>query len=172
MSTKTKRFVVFGRVYRTRQFAALPGIQLMDKEGDIHPVEILRQTDVHDGIDWKPLDNENAINELVFDASGALNPILCLRGLMEVVSEFNFGFLSGWKGVKIPSRFLDGSSNVATKHVDPLLSNIIGDGVASMRELEEYYSLEDAYKMFDLMAARSVNQALANEAATKASRQR
>ncbi|XAO36673.1 hypothetical protein WP1_034 [Pseudomonas phage WP1] len=33
-----------------------------------------------------------------------------------------------------------------------------------MRELEEYYSTQDAFKMIDIITAKSVNEALASEA--------
>lgn len=174
MSTSSKQFSFFGRVYRTRQFAAVPALAITEKRAktDISPVEMLAHTEVHDGKDWVSLANEEAINEYVFDAADALPPLFALRALLDVVDEFNFGFLKTWKGVKIPSRFVDPAQQVATDHADPVVAQLIGDGVANLQQLEQYYSLEDAFKMFDIIVARGVNQALANEAAMKESKAR
>lgn len=170
MSTKTNSFTLFGRVYRSRQFAAIPALVLLEKKGDIHPLEMLIQTDVHDGVDWRALDSTKTVNEYVFDAAEAVLPVKALSALTTIVSEYNFGFLKTWKGVRVPSRFCDPAQTASSENVDPLVAQLIGDGAANMQQLEEYYSLQDAFKMFDVIVARGVNQALANEAAMKNSK--
>lgn len=71
-----------------------------------------------------------------------------------VVYDFSFGFLKTWKGVKVPRRFISDAKSVSTEYTDPLISQLIQEDYASLRELEEYYSLEDAFRMFDIMTAK------------------
>lgn len=140
----------------------------MERQGDIDPHELLRLTEVHDGIEWRRLDSPTAVNDYVFDAAGAILPVLALKALIACINDFNFSFLLRWKATKVPRRFMGTEETVKSAHIDPLIGQLIGEEVATLQQLEEYYSLEDAYKMFDVLVARGVNKALANEAATKA----
>lgn len=116
---------------------------------------------------WHLLDSKEAINYLVIDAAGVLAPRIVLNGILSLVNDYNFKFMDGWKSVKVPPRFTEQSASVTSKNVDPMASQLIQDDVASLRELEEYYSLEDAFKMFDTIMVKGVNSALSHEAATK-----
>jgi hypothetical protein len=167
MATKTKHFSMFGVDYKTTQFAAMPALEIMDQAATISPIESLRLTYAMEDGQWVMLDSRDAINRLVIDKAFILAPRLVLQGVLKMVHEFSFGFTGGWKGVKIPSRFTAGGKPKESSHIDPLAAQLIQEDVASLRELEEYYSLEDAFKMFDVMVAKGVNEALANEAATK-----
>lgn len=167
MKKKTK-FSAFGVQYQTEQFSATLGMEIMAKHGDIHPCELLSQTSAQsaDG-SWRVLDNQEDINDLVVDAAEVLAPRLVLNALMSLVNDYNFLFLGAWKGVKVPSRFTDGAASVSSKNVDPMLSQLIQDGICTWKELEEYYSLEDAFKMFDIIMVKGVNSALSHEASMK-----
>lgn len=167
MATKTKHFSMFGVDYKTTQFPAIAALAIMDNASAIHPIDNLRLTFVKESDEWRALDSREAINRLVVDRAFMLAPRLVLQGLLRMVNDFSFGFTSGWKGVKIPSRFTGGGKPRESSHVDPLIAQLLQEDVASLRELEEYYSLEDAFKMFDVMVAKGVNEALANEAAAK-----
>lgn len=170
MSTKTKTFDVFGVEYRTVQFPAIAALAVMENAERIHPTDNLRLTEVkHDG-KWYALDSREAINKYVIDAAFILPPRLVLQAVLKIVNEFSFGFVNGWRGVKIPSKFISGVAPRESRHVDPLVAQLLQEDVASMRELEEYYSLEDAFKLFDVMVAKGVNAALAQEAAAKDSK--
>lgn len=167
MATKTKTFGLFGVEYRTTQFTAVRSLEIMKAEST-HPLEILSRTEVHDlEHGWLPLDSQHAVNTLVKDYTEALAPRMVLHALMRTVNEFSFGFTSHWRGVKIPTRFTSGTDPRNSSYTDPLIASLIQDGVASMRELEEYYSLEDAFKMFDVMVAKGVNAAIAHEQSMK-----
>lgn len=167
MATKTKEFEVFGVKYRTRQFAAVPALEIMSDAGAVHPVDNLRLTEVWDENSWHALDSREAVNKYVVDKASILPPRMVLIAVLKLVNEFSFGFVSTWRGVRIPKRFTSGGEVKSSTHVDPIISNLLQEDVASLRELEEYYSLEDAFTMFDVMVAKGVNEALAHEAAMK-----
>lgn len=171
MSAKTKEFSLFGVEYKTTQFTAVAALEVMERGEACHPVDNLRLTSAFDPVAklWVPLTSHDAINTLVFDYFHALPPRMALKGLLKVVNEYSFGFATNWTGVKIPSRFTSGGDVRASNHVDPLISQLLQDEGAkvTLRELEEYYTLEDAFKMFDVMVAKGVNTALAHEAAAK-----
>lgn len=168
---KTSSFSMFGVEYKTTQFTAIPALEILAKQSTVTPMEMLAGTASRTVYgEWRDLRSREAINECVRDEAGALPARLVLNGLLSLVNEFNFSFMFEWKGVKVPRRLIDPSQNVSTTNVDPLVSQLVQAGKASIRELEEYYSLEDAFKMFDIITAAGVNAGLANEAAVAKSR--
>ena len=171
MSKKKRQFSAFGVQYKTEQFSAIRGMALMALPNDIHPCDMLSETSVAtaDG-SWAALDNEEVINRYVLDAAEVIAPRLVLNAIMSLVGDFNFKFMHGWKGVKVPPRFADGAATVKSHNVDPIASQLIQDGVATLKELEDYYSLEDAFKMFDTIMVKGVNSALSHEASVKKSK--
>lgn len=168
MSRKTTTFEAFGRDYKTTHLSAQRAIELMKPGRENHPCELLEETFIKVEGEWIKLDCADAINRHVNDIIEVIAPRLVLNGIMSLVNSYNYGFIDGWRGVKIPSRFIDGSQSASSVNIDPLIAQIVSDKTASLRELEEYYSLEDAFKMFDVAVARGVNQALSSEAASKA----
>lgn len=173
MSRQSFEFIAFGASYRSKSFSALQGLEIMDRQDEIHPCDMLSDTEVQDeNGEWKSLGDRNVVNEHVRDCIGIVPPVFVLRGVMGVVYDMNFRFLEKWKGVKIPSRFVDGSATASSKHISPMIAQIISDGAATMRELEEYYSLHDAFKMFDIIMAKGLNEALSSEAANSKSRRK
>lgn len=173
MSVQTIEFAAFGVQYRTTTFTAVKGLAIFGSPGEIHPLTMFEQTDVKtaEGA-WAPLSVKENVNEYVRDCLGVIAPISVMRGLIGLVNEKNFGFIRGWKGIKIPKRFTSGAQTVHSAHSDPLIQQIVQEGMATLRELEEYYSLEDAFRMFDMSMAKGLNEALSNEAATKKSSRR
>ncbi|USN16318.1 hypothetical protein PLUTO_00020 [Luteibacter phage vB_LflM-Pluto] len=167
MSAKTFKFEAFGVSYRTTQFTAVPAMELLRRAGKIHPTEVLARTEAKDSDgDWVLLDNADAINRCVLDRADAIPSVTVLRGLLDIIHEKNFKFLEEWKGARMPRRFVDEAQTASTQNADPLIAQLIQDGSATMRELEEYYSLYDAFVMFDILVVKGLNQALSYEAAT------
>ncbi len=163
--TKTKYFDIFGIHYRTVQFPAIPCLAALGH--DLPPDEALQRTEVKTEAGWVRLDNREAINAEVKDILGIMPPLLVLRGVMKVVHDFSFEFASQWRGQKIPSRFQSKGEVRSSTYTQPMIAQILTENMATLRELEEYYSLEDAFKMFDVIVVRSINSALATEAATR-----
>lgn len=173
MSRKTFEFTAFGIDYRTKAFSAYAGLEMMDKKNEIHPCELLADSEVkNEEGEWKSLGDRDNVNACVKDAVGILPPILVLRGIVDVVYGENFRFVEKWSGLKIPSRFTDQAPSAQSKNINPMLAQIIQDGAATMRELEEYYSMEDAFKMFDVIIAKGLSEALSSEAASIKSRRK
>jgi hypothetical protein len=172
MSRKTKEFDVFGVQYRTTQFSAARAVELMGKMGRVSPLESLAGTEAMYKGAWEPLTTRAGINRTVIDAAGIVCPTTVLKAVVRVVTEFNFAFLDSWKGVQIPTRFLNGTESRDSRNIDPLLSALLQNEQASLKELQEYYSLEDAFTLYDVIVSKSVNTALANEAAQKEAKAR
>lgn len=165
---KTTKFDAFGRTYRTTQFAAIPGLVIMDKQAELTPLDVLSGTEALGYDDnWYRLDSRENINSLVTDAAGVLPPRAILDALCKLINEFNFAFLATWKGAKVPRRFTSGATSVESKNVDPIIMTLIQEDVAKLRDLEEYYSLEDAFKMFDILVVKGINSALQHEQAER-----
>lgn len=172
MATKTKVFEVFGVAYRIRQFAAVRSLAIATAP-DADPLEMLERTEVQVGEDWIALDSRAMVNRYVCDRVGLVPPKDTLKALLRVVGEHSCGVAKAWKGVKVPNRFTAEGQGLVTResaYVDPVIAGLLGADMATLRELEEYYSLEDAMKMFDVMVAKGVNEALANEHAHKGRR--
>lgn len=163
----TKEFEMFGREYRTKSFAAIPALAILRELDSVHPLVLLATTEVRDGDVWRPLSSPEAVNSHVTDRAGILSPRAVLDSLCFIVSEHNFGFLKLWKGIRVPGRFLSEVGAEKTEHADPLIAQLISEDLASMRELEEYYSLKDAFVMSDILVATAVNNALQREAAER-----
>lgn len=167
MSLKTKCFPCVGGTYRTKEFPAVSGLELLYKFDEAAPVTVLQHTEVLIDDQWIKLDSKQAINDFVVDPVGFVSPLVVLKELRESVKEMNFGFLATWKGIKVPGRFQSQAKTVKSEYSAPLVSNLIQADKATLRELEEYYSVEDAFKMFDIVLVSTVNKALAQEEADK-----
>ncbi|MDR5757646.1 hypothetical protein [Caballeronia sp. LZ035] len=167
MARETFEHTSFGVTYRTKQFSAAYGFRVMGSGlAAIRPTEMLSLTEVRaENGEWVRLDNEAAIDAYVRCLAGSLAPRIVLAGVMKVVNKFNWGFLDEWKVVKIPSRFRSDAQQVSRDNVDPFVSRIVADHYATHRELEEYYSLEDAFKMYDEICVNTVNKLLQQEQA-------
>ena len=165
MSRQSVEFDLFGVRYETKQFSAIEGMSLLDSLHLVHPTVILKLTNVvlDDGTTRRL--NYNNIKSFVVDKAGNLPPKNVMEGLKNMVIQYSFGFLDEWERINIPHRFLSDAKTITPKNYEPMTSQLIQEGMASLMELETYYSLEDAFKMFDLLTIKTVNQALAQEKA-------
>lgn len=166
MAMKETEFEIFGLKYKTKQFSAIEGLSILDSLATIHPVIMLRHTKLIIDGKWEDLNYSN-INDNVKDFSNAMSPRMALKVLCAHVSDINFGFLDSWKAIQVPARFLSGAKTVSAEGIEPVISTLVQEGVASIRELEEYYSLEDAYRMFDIIMSKAVNSLLGQEEAER-----
>lgn len=48
-------------------------------------------------------------------------------------------------------------------NVSPMLSTIINKGSATMRELQEYYTMEDALNLYEIIIVDNYNQRVLSE---------
>lgn len=163
---KTKEFEVFGIVYECKQFPAVEAMEMVDCITILTPKELLKSVDVikYDGT-RVPLTTPEMIDREVKDCMNRLPPKVVLNAIMEIVKSHNFAFLQDWRGVTIPKRFLSGAETVSSSYVEPVFAAIMNNGLATYKELEEYYSLHDAFIMFDAILTKTVNESYAHEAA-------
>ena len=170
MTRKTENFEFFGNKFRIKQFAAVRGMEILEKE-NLDPTEVLECTEVRtENGDWVLLDNDDDINKYVKDVINHIPPLNVMKILMSEVRLFNFRFLDGWAPVRIPSRFQSDAKSISSAYTQPIIANLMSEDYATLRELEEYYSLEDAFKMFNVMLTKAVNTALSHEAAEQKAR--
>lgn len=165
---ETKEFDAFGVKYRTREFSAAYGFRHMAARLELHPIELLSATEVQlsDGA-WARLDTPRAIDTHVRDVLGFMAAHIVFEAVMAQVRDTTWGFLTDWKLVKIPRRFQSTATSVDRENVNPFMSRIVAENRASKRELEEYYSLRDAFDMYDEICLHSLNSLIQQEAAQK-----
>ncbi len=144
-----KIFNTYGMDYRVMQFAAAEAFAFWDRLDTLSPIEMLQLTEVRsEGNTWEPLSEPQNINAYVRDVTGMLRPQQALTNLMNLVRQENFGFKV--QKVKIPKRFMSGTPARVLEGTHPIQARLITEKLAILRELQEYYTLEDAFKMYCL----------------------
>lgn len=166
MKKKTE-LEMFGIFFEVEQFSATEGLEILFTKDKIHPTRYLSKCVMVKGNERFDMGVAANINRHLFDRAKIVPPTGVLSALIKLVDSFNFEFLVGWDAVKVPSRFISGARTVSSKGTPSIIAQLIQDGIATKKELEEYYSLEDAFQMLDVMTAKGVNAALANEAAER-----
>lgn len=163
---KKKNFPLFGFNYQMTQLSAMVAFDRITSDStDILP---LMESVSIDGV---PLNNRAIINEKVVDKIGWIKPRLVLNALIFEINDFNFGFLNIRKQVKVPSHLLSGDrpEPLSKQYMDssPILAMLVSEGKTTLRELEEYYSLEDAFRLYDIIFFDKLDEAEANYASMK-----
>jgi hypothetical protein len=163
---KKKEISMFGLTYQMTQMSAVAGFDKITADGS----DILSMLETV-SIDGVMLNNKTVINEKVKDTVGWIKPRLVLNGLLSQVYDFNFGFLSNRKKVQIPSHLRSGDrpEPLSKQYTEdsPILGMLISEGKATLRELEEYYSLEDAFRLYDIIFFDMLDDAEANYVSMK-----
>ncbi|QDH49608.1 hypothetical protein KYLE_52 [Pantoea phage Kyle] len=169
---KVKQFEVFGVVYENLQMPAVEAFGLIDYITLAEPEEMLRYCSVvkYDGS--KVALNKKTIDKEVKDVLGYVPAKAVLSAIMQVVIDHNFGFLQEWKGAKIPSRFVSSGHTEKSTYMEPIIAQIVTANLVQYKDLETYYSLFDAFSMFDALLIKSLNEAYASEAAAKEAKNR
>jgi hypothetical protein len=79
--------------------------------------------------------------------------------------DYNYGFLATWKPTPLPAKMEESSYRVAeTKNVDAAVSALITNGMANYEQLRDTYSLEEAFKLLDVLTVKKINEFRAAEA--------
>lgn len=170
---KVKEFEVFGILYECKQLPAVEAMEMVDCITILTPKELLKGVNVikYDGT-RVALNTPAMIDKEIKDCMNRLPPKVVLNAVMEIVKGHNFAFLNEWRGVTIPKRFLSNAETVSSTYVEPVFAAIMNNGLATYKELEEYYSLQDAFIMFDAILTKTVNESYAHEAAEAEARDR
>lgn len=152
--------------YRTTPFSAEEGMAIAATASGLKPQQLLRLTEVKTANgEWVSLRDPKAINDHVRDAAGIVSPHVALGGVMTTVRRHNFEFLDKWEPVPVPHEFTLNVTLRKRDNVNPILSRLMKENYATKRELQEYYSLKDAFDMFDVICLSAVNEAIAQKKA-------
>jgi hypothetical protein len=158
---KTEDFMLFGFQYQMTQLSAVAAFERIVKE--IPVIKLLPSVKIG-GV---ALDGAAVIDELVFDKIHVMQPRFVLSSLLTIVNEFNFGFMERRKEVRVPS-YLRTEVSIPRHTVEsPILAALIAEDKATLRELEEYYSLEDAFRLYDIIFNEKLNEAESQYAASR-----
>jgi hypothetical protein len=79
--------------------------------------------------------------------------------------EYNYGFLRTWDPQQIPSAMAATYFVAESRHVDAIVSALVSNELATYKELRDEYSLEEAFKLLDVLAVKRINEFRAREAA-------
>jgi hypothetical protein len=181
---KQMTFDLFGSSYRIRQMAATEGLKRLESEKPMEEdaVAVLAEAEAHvfDSAAkqgrgaWVPLGSAQAVDTYVKDCREGvghmfmLRPQQVLQHLLSAVHNHNFSFAAGWSFVKFPKRLQ--AADIAwepPKEIGGLILSLMSSRQATLKELQTFYSVEDAYFMQQAMASDSLRSALLHEDAMK-----
>lgn len=147
------------QTYRVDKIPAIAAKELLDKHLPGGELSALRKyIFVKEGRDWTSLEDEAVIVELVENWE--------ILTQLELKSyEVNYGFLTNWKTAVIPAAMTAKFVVAESKHSDPVVTALITAGLATYRELRDEYSLEEAFKLLDILTIKKINEHRAQEAA-------
>lgn len=161
---KTAALNVYGVKYMAKQLAAADAFEWMTTPDDEESMMVILRSVSIDGV---PLDSAAVVNDKVRDPINVMRPRLVLKELLRIVGKFNFGFLDERKQVKVPTYLKSDTEARLVEGESPIMGVLISENRASLRELEEYYSMEDAFRLYDIVFIDKLNAAEANHAAYK-----
>jgi len=105
---------------------------------------------------WVKLDDPDLVNKHVPNWE-------VLMELESVALEYNFGFLDSWRPARLPAKMLANYTPMECRHIDGLFSSLISANLATLNELKTVYSLEEAFKLLEVLTVSKVNEFLATE---------
>lgn len=80
--------------------------------------------------------------------------------------ELNFGFLASWQPHHVPDEMKATKYAVAeSKNVDPSVSALVSNGMATYLELRDSLSLEEMFKLLDILTVKRINEYRSQKAA-------
>lgn len=76
-------------------------------------------------------------------------------------------FFSEWQDLRLPRIDNGEIASVDFKNIDPLIGALINEKQATLKELKEDYTLEDAFLMWECIIVKKTNEYLAHKHAEK-----
>jgi len=147
------------------------GTRLLALEDAATPIDRLSGTSAFSEGAWHALDSRESINAFVRDGmAGVIDASSVLNTLIQIVDDWNFGFLRSYVPVKTPGRFRSKAEVNLLESEDPYLERCVASKLATLRELQSFYSTRDLFRMIDISANESLNNALASESASDEAR--
>lgn len=87
-----------------------------------------------------------------------------LSALLDSTIDYNFGFLETRRFRRLPD---SGISSASPFHCDPLFHALVSNKYASLTELKESLTLEDAFDLLDSLTATKLNEYYALQASKR-----
>lgn len=159
MARKIVEFEVFGLRLRTLQVGAVTAFAELGRESLPNPMQILSLIEIEVGGEWIKLNNRAAINAHVKEATGFVPAHVVLESVIDGWNEANMGFIKSWTPSKVPNHLKSDRDVRRSAGIDPIIASVINSKQATLRELEEYYSGEDAIKLFDINMNAKLDEA-------------
>jgi len=153
----TKIHCIGGIKFRFTKIPAIPARELLSgMEADF---DVLRPfIEVSTTTGWIVLDSTATIEKHISSWE-----TLTLAELYSY--DYNYGFLTGWKPTPLPAKMEESSYRVAeTKNVDAAVAALITNNMANYEQLRDSYSLEEAFKLLDVLTVKKINEFRAAEA--------
>jgi hypothetical protein len=173
MARKTDEAELFGVRYRITQMSAAEAFPFIVSKNEPRPLEMLRGVCVKAESGWFDLNVDTYVDTYVRDTRNIFQPRLVLNGLLMFVAGFNWGFLERRSSPKVPTYLRSDSAARQVDGEDPVLTALVAADKATLHELETYYSLEDAFRIYDILFVDQLNKAQASyDAAQEAKRKR
>lgn len=146
-----------GLEFRFTKIPAIPARELLS--GMVADFDVLRPyVEIATAEGWIILDNKPAIEKYVKSWE-------TLTAVELFAYEYNYGFLAKWKPTPLPAKMEESSYRVAeTKNVDAAVAALITNGMANYEQLRDSYSLEEAFKLLDVLTVKKINEFRAAEA--------
>lgn len=168
MARKLKEFEVFGMKFRTLQVGAVTAFEEVNRTARLDPMTVLPMIEVLDEHEhWVALDSKQRSNQYLRERTGFVPAHVVLESVLAAWSEVNIGFLRDWTPIKVPSYLRSEREPRQARGIDPILASIINAKQASLKDLEEYYTAEDAIRLFDVNMAAKLDEAQAQYEAHK-----
>ncbi|MNE25760.1 hypothetical protein D3C81_1425270 [compost metagenome] len=148
------------QTYRIDKIPAIPAKELLSEKLAADMSALRQYIFVKDGRDWVALSDDTVVVELVENWE-------VLTQLELTSYEQNYGFLAAWKTATVPASMAAKFVAAESKHSDPVVSALVSSGLATYKELREDYSLEEAFKLLDILTVKKINEHRAQEAANR-----
>jgi hypothetical protein len=148
----SKTVEIRGVRYTIRKLPAVAAKTIIDNKDDL---AVLSSVEVR-GI---PLDNEELIDELLPDWE-------VMGELIDIAAHYNFSFLEGWRPIRFPASMAGNYNASECRYIDPIFSTLISSSSATLLELKQDYSLEEAFQLLEVLTVARVNEYKAREASS------
>jgi len=143
--------IIKGVKYTLRKLPAVQAKRVLDERDEMAVIASVE-------VDGVSLENEELIDKYLPDWE-------VLEELIGLCSLFNFGFLEGWKPVRFPAAMAGNYNATECRYIDPIFSSLISTNAATLLELKQDYTLEEAFQLLEVLTVTRVNEYKAREAA-------
>lgn len=172
MARKIVEFSFLGMLFRTLQLGAVDAFKEMAREDMKPPMEVLPLIEMWIGGEWVRLDKREVVNEHIKEDTGFIPAHVVLEMVINEWSRVNIGFINDWEPCKVPKHLKSDRTARAINGVDPIIASVLNSRQATLRELEDHYSAEDAIHLFDVNMGAKLDEAEAQYQAHQEAKQK